>query len=396
MAMFLSRLKQILNLGTKSITANGTYMASSDGYDGYSQVSVNMPSVTPSNSTPAALTSGNAVTPTANGYVIESYNTKTPSNSSPVALTSGEIDKIGGNGYAIESYNTIIPPAVDPERIEYGKIYQALDDGYAIGYLPIEVYPSNEFPDILQVDRYYQAKGRGYLIESYDNIIPSSTPKSVSSGDMVHVNGSGVIVDNIPTPTSLTPSDSSPATITSGETYTATANGKAISSLSEVAPSNANPPYMFSGSIYKITTRRGYLISTVNIVLPSDSNPPLLSNDNSWYQLNGASGYLYATQQPKVAVGTFTNSSSALANVTVDIGFQPKYLCVWYASSIVLVYDERHNSGESYFRTSSTPSFDAAARFNQSSVGNTIQSITSTGFIVRSSANRTWRYFAIG
>lgn len=32
------------SLGTKSITANGTYYASSDGYDGYSNVSVNVPS----------------------------------------------------------------------------------------------------------------------------------------------------------------------------------------------------------------------------------------------------------------------------------------------------------------------------------------------------------------
>ncbi len=138
----------------------------------------------------------------------------------------------------------------------------------------------------------------------------------------------------------------------------------------------------------------GYAISSYSSKTPSDSSPASVSSGAIIKA--SSSGYLYETVQPKVAVGTFTNSSSAVANVTVDIGFKPKYLCIWYASSVVLVYDERHNSGGSYFRTSSAPAFDAAARFNQSSTGNTIQSITSTGFIVRSSANRTWHYFAIG
>lgn len=35
------------SLGTKSIVSNGTYNASSDGYDGYSQVTVNVPSGSP-------------------------------------------------------------------------------------------------------------------------------------------------------------------------------------------------------------------------------------------------------------------------------------------------------------------------------------------------------------
>lgn len=199
MAMFLSRIKKALNLGTKSITQNGTYNASSDGYDGYSSVEVNVAGVTPtpitpSNSSPAALTSGTAVSPTANGYAIASYSSITPSNSSPAAITNGDI-------------------------------------------------------------------------------------------------------------------------------YKAMANGKAISSLSEVAPSNANPPNVHTGDICKITTRDGYLISTINIVEPSDSNPPLLSNNNSWYRLNGASGYLYSTIQPKVATGTFTRTTSS--NNTINCGFAP-------------------------------------------------------------------------
>ena len=307
MAMFLSRIKQILNLGTKSITANGTYNASTDGYDGYSQVSVNMPSVAPSNSTPAALTSGSAVTPTANGYAIESY----------------------------------------------------------------------------------------------DSVTPSSTPTSVSTNDVVKIGGSGVIVDSIPTPTSLTPSNSNPATITSGETYTATASGKAISSLSEVAPSNANPPDMYSGSIYKIKTRNGLLISTASLVSPSDSNPPQLVVNDTYYRINGASGYLYASSGlKKFKSGTVARGTSA---VTVNCGFEPKIVCCFKTSTSTgsaatgdafLLYDSEWSTANvvSAYKSSSSANFQKYAKDNYITT-------SSTGFLLggtTSTYTGSYTYFAIG
>ena len=319
--------------------------------------------ITPSNSSPAQMTANVAVNPTGNGYAIASYNTKTPSNSSPVALTSGEIDKIGGNGYAIESYNTIFPPAVSPERIEYGKIYKALDDGYAIGYLPIEVYPSNEFPDILQEDRYYQAKGRGYVIESYDSIIPSSTPKSISQGDMVYINGSGVIVNSIPTPTSITPSNSSPVALTANTPVNPTASGYAISSYSSKTPSDSSPASVSSGAIIKAS----------------------------------ASGYLYSTVQPKVKIGTFQTSTSG--EVTVTLGFQPKYLAFEGDGStssgkhFMYIYNADTSTSVCYFANASNY---PTTRSMTSGANNIV--ITSTGFkfTMTTSPVRTCRYFAIG
>lgn len=56
-------------------------------------------SITPSNSSPAALTANNPVNPTANGYAIESYSSKTPSDSTPPSVSSGDIVKMGGVGY---------------------------------------------------------------------------------------------------------------------------------------------------------------------------------------------------------------------------------------------------------------------------------------------------------
>jgi hypothetical protein len=96
-----------------------------------------------------------------------------------------------------------------------------------------------------------------------------------------------------------------------------------------------------------------------------------------------------------VKVGTCTNSSSSTANVSVTLGFKPKYLCVAYSNNCVLVYDERHSTLK-YYRCTSTPGFDGQASFNQTSTGNTIQSIDNDGFTIRSSGSRTWNYFAIG
>lgn len=138
MAIFLSRIKKVLNLGTKSITSNGTYNASSDGYDGYSQVTVNVSggggtSITPSNASPVALTANNTVTPTAAGYAIESYSEVVPSSNLPKTLTAGNIYKPTANGYAISSYTTITPSDSNPVALTGGAFYriQSGSSGYA-------------------------------------------------------------------------------------------------------------------------------------------------------------------------------------------------------------------------------------------------------------------------
>ena len=64
--------------------------------------------LTPSNSSPAAMTSGNDYHATANGYAIESYTSKTPS-STPSAVSNGDIVKAGGNGHLIDSYDDVTP-----------------------------------------------------------------------------------------------------------------------------------------------------------------------------------------------------------------------------------------------------------------------------------------------
>lgn len=145
MAIFLSRIKRALNLGTKTITSNGTYNASSDGYDGYSSVEVNVSGgsaipITPSNSNPPALSSGVAVEPTTNGYAIESFDSVTPS-STPASVASGDIVKIGGNGVIVDnipSPTSITPSDSTPPQLTQGNIYEPTANGY--------LYASNQSP----------------------------------------------------------------------------------------------------------------------------------------------------------------------------------------------------------------------------------------------------------
>lgn len=269
MAMFLSRIKKALNLGTKSITANGTYNASTDGYDGYSSVEVNVAGVTPapitpSNASPAALTSGTAVSPTANGYAIESYYTITPSNTPPVGVPSGQIVKMNGFGVISASMATINPVST-PETVTQDNVYH--------------VSGSN-----------------GIIVDAITNITPSSTPVSVSNGDNIHIGGSGVIVNSIPTPTSITPSNSSPVALSANTPVKPTASGYAISSYSSKTPSDSSPASVSSGAIIKAS----------------------------------ASGYLYSTVQPKVATGTFTRTTSS-AN-TINCGFTPDMIILMKGS----------------------------------------------------------------
>lgn len=209
MAMFLSRIKKVLNLGTKNITVNGTYNASSDGYDGYSSVEVNVPtvtptSITPSNASPVALTSGNAVTPSANGYAIESYFSRVPSNTTP--------------GY----YN--------PD-------------------------------DIIRVVN----KG-GYLVESITSVTPSSTPRSILKNNLVLFKGNGVIVDTI---TDITPSDSSPASVSSGDIIKASASGYLYST---VQPKVKKGTFTTSGSsITEFAVNVGFQPDTVIVFFNGSS-----------------------------------------------------------------------------------------------------------------------------
>lgn len=95
--------------GNKAITANGTNIDVSSYAT--ASVSVSGTAITPSNSSPASMTSGTLYTPSANGYAISSYSSVTPSDASPVSLSSGSIYKMSGAGKAVASVTDVTPSA---------------------------------------------------------------------------------------------------------------------------------------------------------------------------------------------------------------------------------------------------------------------------------------------
>lgn len=248
-------------------------------------------SITPSNTTPVALTADAPVTPTTAGYAIESYNTKTPSNATPAYLVSGEIDKMGGTGYAIESYTVL---SNLQSSVSAGDMLRVNAAG-KVAMLQ-QLTPSNTSPPSIDyIGGYYAAPTSGYVISSYSSVTPSSTPTSISTGDMVQVNGSGVIVDAIPTPAYLLPSNSSPAAITNGGLYQASASGYAISSYSSKTPSDTSPASVSSGAIIKAGSS-GYLVKNIPVDL---GVPDLVSQVD---MAASASRSITVTAKPRLVV----------------------------------------------------------------------------------------------
>lgn len=109
-----------------------------------------------------------------------------------------------------------------------------------------------------------------------------------------------------PTITSITPSNSSPASMTANNNYKPSANGYAISSYNSVTPSNSSPASLSSGSIYK-PSAAGYAISSYSSVTPSSSGAYFASGMAKM----SSSGYAYSSKPtPTLSETTlWTNSS---------------------------------------------------------------------------------------
>lgn len=250
--------------------------------------------ITPSNSSPASMTSGTGYKPTANGYAISSYANKTPSDETPASLSSGAIVKMGGAGYAIESYRVINPNDAIPESLYAGEICKVANAGYAIGDVT-SVTPSDSTPPSIQIGKIYKSTARGQLILGSNTLTPSdSSPASISNGTFYKAGGAGYAIES--NPTSLAPSNSSPASISSGTIYKGNGAGYAIESYNTITPSDT-PVYVNGGTIHKINgsgANVGCFIDGLAQRTPSDSYPYPVSVGGNYRIINNG-GYLYKT-----------------------------------------------------------------------------------------------------
>lgn len=102
---------------------------------------------------------------------------------------------------------------------------------------------------------------------------------------------------------------------------------------------------------------------------------------------------------------TFTLTNEA-AKKHIDVGFQPKYLCVYFIpntsqdKSVLCVYDESlMGANTKYWRALNNGNTSTCTMLTLPNNNNPLESVDSTGFYVESNAawmDGTWYYFAIG
>ena len=97
----------------------------------------------------------------------------------------------------------------------------------------------------------------------------------------------------------------------------------------------------------------------------------------------------------KSASGTYQLSNSA--NVSVDLGFKPKFLAIrGTATTITMIYNKNYSS--STFKYATSGNYSSNQNLNTSTAYR-LKSIDNNGFTVNkgsSSTNYTFYYFAIG
>lgn len=175
------------------------------------------------------------------------------------------------------------------------------------GATPTDITPSNASPASMSADGVYKATAAGYAIESYN----SKTPSNASPVALVsgEIDKMGGAGYAIESYSSITPSDSTPASISSGSIYKAGGAGYAIeSSPSALAPSDSSPATITSGTIYK-ASGNGKAVENVNSITPSNSAPSM--SNGSIYKA-GAAGY---------AIGSYQSKTPSSSGVSFLAGF---------------------------------------------------------------------------
>lgn len=169
-------------LGTKSIAANGTYNASSDGYDGYSQVDVNVPNT---------YTSSDEGKVVSNGYLIEQFADTVTMNGTwdTTYIKSLTVNVSGGGGNAYVSGSFTPSSRVNDVTIDVGS---------AMTVSGIVVVPHSESPLknngktcvglLLTPNAYYKAIG----ITSNNAGGSLLAPASLTSGSAFTQSGSSI------------------------------------------------------------------------------------------------------------------------------------------------------------------------------------------------------------
>ena len=253
--------------------------------------------------------------------------------------------------------------------------------GTATTYTPLEMV-SDGIDDVY--DAGYAAGGGGGGTST--PITPSnSSPASMTTGTTYEAMGNGYAIESY---SSVTPSNSSPVSLTSGSIYKMGGAGKAVASVADITPSDSSPAALTSGSIYKAGGAGYAIASSPTSVTPSSSGTYF----SSGIKKMASSGYAYSAQPKKTASGTQVMSTTA--QVTINCGFKPGKVVMFNESTPGqgFIYDSDWSTSKCRYLTNSG---NQDANLG-STTNNIIYSVSSTGWTVNKvSSARTYRYFAI-
>jgi hypothetical protein len=106
----------------------------------------------------------------------------TPSNSSPAAMSANGVYKATAAGYAVESVTNISPDTWNPPTLTTGEIYKATGDGVAV-YDIQSITPSNSTPVLMTEGQAYKlTTAGGYAISDYAEKTPSASGVHFNAG----------------------------------------------------------------------------------------------------------------------------------------------------------------------------------------------------------------------
>ena len=134
--------------------------------------------------------------------------------------------------------------------------------------------------------------------------------------------------------TSITPSNASPASMTSGTIYQPTANGVTVESVTSKTPDNFPPPVVNVDTIFRVT-KKGYIIESYQLIEPTNNGTPFSSAART-ATLMETDGYAYDKQQPNFMSPDKTQviSSSTGGTTNISVTQKPRYIVMatWNAA----------------------------------------------------------------
>lgn len=217
------------------------------------------------------------------------------------------------------------------------------------------------------------------------------TPSEMVSDGIDDVYDAGVA--SVPTPTSITPSNASPVSLTANTAVKPTAAGYAIESYGNITPSGTSATSVSAGSLYKINTNNGQVIKGYTTKTPSDSNPPSMTINN-FYKV-GSNGYLVRSlpinllAPDKYWQGNISGSGSQ----TITVTQKPRYVIFMIAQygatngySGIFIFDAQNITGIYYRYQSSgytNGDFDDASGW--------LTSVTASSITVKNNMSSTVR-----